>query len=130
MFIATLVMALIIMRFIIGALVRRKQKWEAIESLARLPGENPNPVLRTSNDGVISYANEAGGPLLELLGSEVARHLCCCVFDKPCPNYLWVQMDSPAGRPQPADWSAADSSDRGSFAFSFPKTFIRVGAFN
>ncbi|MBI3919959.1 MAG: GAF domain-containing protein, partial [Armatimonadetes bacterium] len=37
---------------------------EVIETLARFPSENPSPVLRISNRGVILYANEAGQTLL------------------------------------------------------------------
>ncbi len=39
-----------------------------IESLARFPGEDPNPVLRIREDGALLYANEPSGPLLRLWG--------------------------------------------------------------
>jgi hypothetical protein len=35
-----------------------------IESLARFPGENPNPVLRMTREGTILYANPCSAPLL------------------------------------------------------------------
>ena len=37
---------------------------ETIRHLARLPAENPNPVLRIARDGTILYANPVSGPLL------------------------------------------------------------------
>lgn len=36
-----------------------------VEWLARFPSENPNPVLRVSNDGVLLYSNTPGRHLLE-----------------------------------------------------------------
>ncbi len=52
-----------------------------IESLARFPGEDPNPVLRIREDGALLYANEPSGPLLRLWGTA-------------------------PGRPVPAEWGA------------------------
>ncbi|MGB8983110.1 MAG: PAS domain S-box protein, partial [Anaerolineales bacterium] len=52
-------------------ITERKQAEEEIQSLARFPSENPNPVLRLSLDGKILYANKASAPLLELWGREV-----------------------------------------------------------
>jgi PAS domain S-box-containing protein len=43
------------------------RKAEEIESLAKFPSENPNPVLRISIDGTILYANEASSSILEVL---------------------------------------------------------------
>ena len=42
-----------------------------IASLARFPAENPSPVLRLSQAGVILYANEASRMLLDRWGSQV-----------------------------------------------------------
>jgi PAS domain S-box-containing protein len=42
----------------------RKRVEENIQSLARFPSENPNPVLRLNQDGIILYANEASTALL------------------------------------------------------------------
>ena len=44
----------------------RKRIEEEIEKLSKLPGENPNPVLRISAEGTILYCNQASRPLLEL----------------------------------------------------------------
>ncbi len=38
----------------------RKEAEEKIESLAKFPAENPNPVLRIRRDGTILYSNRAG----------------------------------------------------------------------
>jgi PAS domain S-box-containing protein len=46
-------------------ITKRKQAEEEITRLARFPSENPNPVLKVGGDGVIIYANEGSGSLLE-----------------------------------------------------------------
>jgi signal transduction histidine kinase/PAS domain-containing protein len=46
------------------SLAERKQAQQEIESLARFPSENPNPVLRLNRDGLILYANAASQALL------------------------------------------------------------------
>ena len=45
-------------------ITENKRIEEQIENLARFPSENPNPVLRIAKDGVLLYANDAGGTLL------------------------------------------------------------------
>ena len=45
-------------------ITENKRIEEQIENLARFPSENPNPVLRIAKDGVLLYANDAGGSLL------------------------------------------------------------------
>jgi PAS domain S-box-containing protein len=42
----------------------RKKSEEAIQKLAKFPNENPMPVLRIRNDGVLLYANQACGVIL------------------------------------------------------------------
>ncbi|MEW6240416.1 MAG: GAF domain-containing protein [Chloroflexota bacterium] len=45
---------------------QERQRAEAeIQSLAKFPGENPNPILRLDSDGVILYANPASDLLLQ-----------------------------------------------------------------
>ena len=44
---------------------QRKQAEAEIQSLARFPDENPNPILRIAGDGVILYANQSSQPLLQ-----------------------------------------------------------------
>ena len=51
----------------------RKRAEEVIESLARFPRENPNPVLRISADGTILYANAGSAPVLAAWGGHSAE---------------------------------------------------------
>jgi PAS domain-containing protein len=51
----------------------RKQAEQQIESLARFPGENPNPVLRLRPDGTILYANPASRAILQEWGCAVGQ---------------------------------------------------------
>jgi PAS domain S-box-containing protein len=44
----------------------RKRAQEEIASLSKFPDENPNPILRLSQDGTILYHNKASAPLLNL----------------------------------------------------------------
>jgi len=53
----------------------RKQAEREIASLAKLASENPSPVLRVNNRGVIVYANAASKPLLEYWGCERGQTL-------------------------------------------------------
>jgi|GEM_PF-1854544 len=46
-----------------------------IESLSRVPGQNPNPVLRMTRAGRLVYANESSAPLRAALGIEVGSDL-------------------------------------------------------
>ncbi len=45
-------------------ITERKQAEEEIQSLAKFPAENPNPILRIARDGTLLYVNEAGLSLL------------------------------------------------------------------
>jgi PAS domain S-box-containing protein len=60
----------------------RKEREKEIASLARFPGENPNPVLRLNSDGVLLYGNRASAPLLAAWG---------CHEGEPLPS-RWRQM--------------------------------------
>ncbi|MHC5061038.1 MAG: ATP-binding protein [Planctomycetota bacterium] len=44
-----------------------------VRSLAKFPDENPNPVMRMTDDGEIIYANKATEPLLNLWGTKVGQ---------------------------------------------------------
>jgi PAS domain S-box-containing protein len=46
----------------------RRMAQEQIESIARFPDENPNPILRISSDGELLYANRSSGTFLKSLG--------------------------------------------------------------
>jgi len=48
---------------------------EEVRRLAKFPNENPNPVMRMTDDGVIVYANKASTPLLNLWGRKVGQKL-------------------------------------------------------
>lgn len=54
---------------------RRRRVEEEVELLARFPEENPNPVLRTTGEGRLLYANPASAPLLASWGRRVGEHL-------------------------------------------------------
>jgi PAS domain S-box-containing protein len=45
-------------------ITERKQALEEIQNLAKFPSENPNPVLRLGEDGLLLYANEASNVLI------------------------------------------------------------------
>ena len=49
----------------------RKQAEEQIQFLAKLPAEDPNPVLRVAQDGTLLYINEAGLNLLSQWNLQV-----------------------------------------------------------
>jgi PAS domain S-box-containing protein len=53
----------------------RRQAEREISSLAKLASENPNPVLRINDRGVIVYANEASTPLLSYWDCERGQTL-------------------------------------------------------
>ena len=56
-------------------LTERKQAEKEIAQLAKFPSENPNPVLRTDEDGCVLYANEAGTLLLDMWGCGVGQRV-------------------------------------------------------
>lgn len=56
-------------------ITERKNAEETMEAMAKFPGENPNPVLRLSLDGVVLYANNAAAPLLNLWGCKAGLSL-------------------------------------------------------
>jgi PAS domain S-box-containing protein len=56
-------------------ITERKRVAAEIHSLAKFPGENPNPVLRVSADGTILYANESSQLLLSTWGRQVGQPL-------------------------------------------------------
>ncbi len=60
-------------------ITERKQAEEKIESLARFPAENPNPIFRLDSQGILVYANGCGDSLLEKWGAAVGG---------PAPGFL------------------------------------------
>jgi PAS domain S-box-containing protein len=56
-------------------ITERKRAAAEVHSLAKFPGENPNPVLRVSADGTILYANESSQLLLSTWERQVGQPL-------------------------------------------------------
>ena len=59
----------------INDITERKQAMKDIESLAKFPEENPNPVMRIAANGAIVYANPSSAPLLKAWGCQVGGML-------------------------------------------------------
>jgi PAS domain S-box-containing protein len=59
---------------VFDVITERKRAEAAIRDLAKFPSENPGPVLRLRDDGIILYANEASRLLLEEWGCRVGEH--------------------------------------------------------
>jgi PAS domain S-box-containing protein len=56
-------------------ITEQKLAQKKIADLARFPRENPNPVLRISDEGIVLFANEASKPVLETWGVRQGRRL-------------------------------------------------------
>ena len=56
-------------------ITERRQAEEQVESLARFPEENPNPVMRTDSEGRLLYGNTASRPLLDCWETGIGKHL-------------------------------------------------------
>ena len=52
-----------------------RQALEGLRAMAQFPEDNPNPVLRVTQNGRLAYANRASGPLLYALGLAVGEQL-------------------------------------------------------
>ena len=55
-------------------ITERKQQEREIESMARFPSENPNPIFRIDKKGTILYGNQAGASFLAAWNSKVGKH--------------------------------------------------------
>jgi PAS domain S-box-containing protein len=60
---------------IIRDITERKQAEEEIARLAKFPNENPNPVMRVAQDGIVLYANKAALPLINKWKCQVGQQL-------------------------------------------------------
>ena len=58
---------------VVSDITERIQTQEQIQFLARLPAENPNPILRVAHDGILLYVNEAGSALLPRWNLQVGQ---------------------------------------------------------
>ena len=61
-------------RWLLRDITERKRAEEEIARLAKFPSENPNPILRLSQAGIVLYANEASVPLLQEWGCVVGGY--------------------------------------------------------
>ncbi len=59
----------------VADVTERKQAQREIESLARFPDENPNPVMRLLHDGTIGYANKGSRDLLAAWNLQVGGRI-------------------------------------------------------
>ncbi len=80
-------------------ITERKRAQAEIDSLARFPSENPNPILRISRYGVLMYANQASRAWLEDWGCavgemapETVRALIGTAFAKRRPKQITVDI--------------------------------------
>ncbi len=58
---------------LIQDITERELAEQEVESLAKFPAENPNPVIRIAADGTVLYTNAAGNNLLEDWGCNVGE---------------------------------------------------------
>jgi class 3 adenylate cyclase len=72
----------------------------AQHAVNKFPDENPNPVLRLSRDGRLTYANPASAPVRRALGAEVGDVLAPAILDGiraitdgRAPNPMELQHD-------------------------------------
>ena len=56
-------------------ITERKQTMKEIESLAKFPKENPNPIMRIAANGAIIYANQSSATLLNAWSRQVGETL-------------------------------------------------------
>ena len=63
----------------------RKQGEDAVQSVARFPDENPDPILRVTREGTVLYANRTSAPLLRCwhcaVGQRLPAEWCAKVAD-------------------------------------------------
>jgi signal transduction histidine kinase len=60
---------------VVENITERKRAAEKIESLAKFPHENPNPILRVGRDGVLLYASPSSQPLLDCWSIQAGQSL-------------------------------------------------------
>jgi hypothetical protein len=57
-----------------------------ISAINRFPDDNPNPVLRVDDAGLLIYANPASGAVLRALGAVVGDRLYAWRRYRPMPD--------------------------------------------
>jgi PAS domain S-box-containing protein len=60
---------------IVRDITQHKQVQEELESVSRFPSENPNPVMRVANNGILLYANESSYVVRRTWDTEVGDRL-------------------------------------------------------
>jgi len=60
---------------------------EEIKSLARFPAENPDPVMRVANDGMLMYANQAAHVVLDFWDLAVGQAVPECLWQQWRPVF-------------------------------------------
>ena len=60
-------------RMAVVDITEHKQAIKEIESLARFPEENPNPILRVTSEGILVFANQSSDPLLKVWDCRVGQ---------------------------------------------------------
>jgi class 3 adenylate cyclase len=53
-----------------------------IQAINRFPDQNPNPVMRMTNDGLLTYANPASEPVRRAIGAQVGDQLAADFFER------------------------------------------------
>jgi adenylate cyclase len=53
-----------------------------IEAINRFPGQNPHPVMRMTEDGTLTYANNAAAPIVAAWGAAVGSELEATIADR------------------------------------------------
>ncbi len=82
--------------------VKRNRSEKKIESLSKFPNENPNPVLRITNDGIVLYANNSAKPLMDLWkckpGSGLPEYWRKLTIDVFCSKLIQYSVIECMGR--------------------------------
>ena len=90
-------------------ITEQKLAAEEIESLARFPSENPNPVLRIAADGAVLHRNEAASILIEAWG-------CAAVCDLSAEPWQMVLEALDSGRRSETEIRCGDRTFSVTFA--------------
>ena len=64
-----------IVQLIVRDITESKKAVEEAKTLARFPGEDPNPVMRISTDSKILYANDSSAPVLDTWKTQIGENL-------------------------------------------------------
>lgn len=86
---------------VIQDISKRKKIEEEVLNLARFPSENPNPVLRITEKGIIIYANDASKDLLDSWQVQEGRKL-------PEGKLKWIKQTVNSKKPVIAEEGSAN----------------------